>query len=186
MPKIQYLAALGASALALAACGSSSSSTSSTSTQAAATGTGARSGQRSAFRQCLQQHGVTLPARPNRPAGAPPGGGPGAGGGGGFFGGGGGGFAQRNPKLAAAIQACGGSRFGGGGRFRPQRANLTKYVSCVRSHGYNLPNPNLSGKGPVFPASIRTDPKFLTASRACQSLLFTRPPGTGTTSSSTA
>jgi hypothetical protein len=135
---------------------------------------------------------VTLPAlRPGTGSGAP-GDGTGNGTNGtsttprrGFFGGRG--FAT-NPKTRAALQAC-GARFGfGGGRFRGTlaRANITKYVTCVRQHGYNLPNPNFSGNGSVFPSKIRTNPKFQAASRACQSLLV-RPPrsvpsgGAGTT-----
>ena len=92
---------------------------------------------------------------------------------------GGRGFAT-NPKLRAAFQAC-GAQFGfGGGRFRGRlsRTAITKYVTCVRQHGYDLPNPNFSGKGPVFPANIRTNAKFQAASRACQSLLVPRR-GTG-------
>ncbi len=96
----------------------------------------------------------------------PGGGGPGAGGG----------FLASNPKAAAAFRACGGGRFRGGGRrFQLSHAAITSYVACVRQHGYNLPNPNFSGKGPVFPAGIRTNPKFLAASRSCQTLLFPRP-----------
>ena len=106
----------------------------------------------------------------------------------GFFGGGGA-FAN-NPKLRAAFQAC-GARFGfgaGGQGFRGRlsRANITKYVTCVRQHGYNLPSPNFSGKGPVFPANIRSNAKFQAASRACQSLLVPpRPSGSGTGTSTT-
>jgi hypothetical protein len=121
---------------------------------------------------------VTLPNRP--PGARPPGARRGGAGGLGFFGGGGGGggaggpgrqgLAARNPKLAAAIQACGGFR--GQRRFQLSRAAINKYVACVRQHGYNLPNPNLSGRGPVFQPSIRTNPKFQTASRACQNLLI--------------
>jgi hypothetical protein len=101
----------------------------------------------------------------------------------GFFGGGGG-FAA-NPKLRAAFQAC-GARFGfgagarGGFRARLSHTAITKYVACVRQHGYNLPNPNFSGKGPVFPANIRSNAKFQAASRACQSILAPpRPSGSG-------
>ncbi len=64
---------------------------------------------------------------------------------------------------------------------------MNAYVACVRQHGYNLPKPNFSGKGPVFPANIRSNPKFQTASKACQSLLIPRRPsggGTSTTSRS--
>lgn len=106
----------------------------------------------------------------------------------GFFGGGG--FAA-NPKLQAAFQACGArSGFGAGGggsRRRLSRTAITKYVACVRQHGYNLPNPNFSGTGPVFPANIRGNAKFQAASRACQSLLGpARPNGSGSGTGTTA
>lgn len=164
----------------IAACGSSSSTASKTTTTSAAAAAGgvrgASNGTRgrfSAFRKCLQEHGVTLPQR--RPGnGRPPGGG--------FFGGGPGGaqgLAARNPKLAAAIRACGGFR--GPRRFELSRSAINKYVACVRQHGYDLPNPNFSGRGPVFPADIRTNPKFQTASRACQNLLISPRPGAAAT-----
>ncbi|MBV9940840.1 MAG: hypothetical protein JO262_01830 [Solirubrobacterales bacterium] len=188
--------ALGLGGL-IAACGSASSSSgsasatsSTTTTASAAGGAGANSSRRAALAACLKQHGVTLPARP---PGAPGGAGGSSGGGSttsgtgttgtgttprrGFFGGGG--FAA-NPKVRSALQAC-GARFGfGGGRFRGRLSHtaITKYVTCVRQHGYNLPNPNFSGEGPVFPANIRTNAKFQAASRACQSLLAP-PRGTG-------
>jgi hypothetical protein len=187
--------------LLLAACGSASSS--STSANAGSSGTttttagaGApNSAQRTKLVACLKQHGVTLPARPaGAPGGPPAGGGTGTTGTGtgttgtggpprGFFGGGGR-FAN-NPKLRAAFQAC-GAQFGfrGGGAFRERvsRTNIAKYVTCVRQHGYNLPSPNFSGKGPIFPANIRSNAKFQAASRACQSLLVPpRPGGTSTT-----
>jgi hypothetical protein len=184
----------------VAACGSASSSstTSSRSTASAAAGGAPNASRRAALVACLKHHGVTLPARP---PGAPPGGGTGTTGPGttgtgttgtgttprrGFFGGRG--FAA-DPKLRAALQAC-GARFGFGPgqgfRGRLSRANITEYVTCVRQHGYNLPNPNFSGKGPIFPANIRSNAKFQAASRACQSLLVrprpSAPPGgTGTT-----
>lgn len=189
----------------IAACGSASSSSgssgsggssSSTTASAAAAGGGASSSQRTKLAACLKQHGVTLPSRP---AGAPPSGAPGSGsasGSGtgttgtgttrrrGFFGGGG--FAN-NPKLQAAFKAC-GANFGfrgGGGRFtgRLSHTAVTKYVTCVRQHGYNLPNPNFSGKGPIFPANIQSNAKFQAASRACQSILV--PPRGGGSGSGT-
>ena len=187
----------------IAACGSvgGSSNTTSTSTTASAAASGGAGGaggpgganpaRRAALVACLKQHGVTLPARPPGAGGgaAGNGGGTGANGTGttprrGLFGGG---FAA-NPKLRAALQACGARfGFGGGARFRLARANITKYVTCVRQHGYNLPNPNFSGKGPVFPANIRTNAKFQAASRVCQSLLLPpRPSGSGGGTSTTA
>jgi hypothetical protein len=166
----------------LAACGSSSSSSSSTtsasaSNTTAASATGANATRRAALRACLAKHGVTLPAR--RSGTGPPAGG-GGGGGGGLFGAGGGAnrFAN-NPKFAAALRACGGTavRPGQTRRFQLSHAAITKFVTCVRQHGFNMPSPNFSGKGAVFPASIRTNPKFLTASKACASLLV--PGGSG-------
>jgi hypothetical protein len=178
----------------IAACGSASkTTTSSTTASAAAGGAGGapNASRRAALAACLKQRGVTLPARPPGASGGPP---PGSGGSNGtatngsgttprrgFFGGGG--FAN-NPKLRAAFQACGARfGFGGGQRSRLSRAAITKYVTCVRQHGYNLPNPNFSGKGPVFPSNIRTNAKFQAASRACQRLLA--PPRSGKTTSTT-
>jgi hypothetical protein len=99
-----------------------------------------------------------------------------------------GGGAGRNftPKMRAAFQACGAQfGFGAGGRgFRGRLSHtaITKYVTCVRQHGYNLPNPNFSGTGPIFPRNIQSNAKFQAASRACQSLLIPPRPGGGTTS----
>ncbi len=201
------LLALGilAASCALVACGSSSSG-STTTTASSGSGTAASStsssfaARRAKLASCLKQHGVTLP---NRPAGSRPPGTGGGGGGGFFFGSGGGanpggpnaaaggrgGFFRSNPKAAAAFKAC-GADFGGGfrrgaGRFRLSHTAINNFVACVRKHGYNLPAPNFSGHGSVFPSNIRTNPKFVAASRACASAL--RPPGaaagTSTTSS---
>jgi hypothetical protein len=194
---------------ALVACGSSSSGSTTTTTASSGTSASSSSGSFAARRAklvaCLKQHGVTLPNRP-------PGGGSGGGGGGGFFGGGGGagganpggpnagagrsgGFFRNNPKAAAAFKACGadfgGGRFrpGAGGRFKISHTAINNFVACVRKHGYNLPKPNFSGKGSVFPSNIRNNAKAEAAIRACSSLL--RPAGapgassgTSTTSSS--
>jgi hypothetical protein len=172
--------------LCVAACGSSSSSSSASSTSgassaAASTGTTAR---RAKLATCLKQHGVTLSSRP---AGRPSGGGYGPpGGGGGFFGAGGGRAGGRfsNPKFRAAFQACGaaagfrgrpGGFRGRPGGFRPSSAAITAYASCVKQHGYTLPKPNLSGKGPIYPVAIEHNAKFQAASKSCASLL--RPAG---------
>lgn len=170
----------------IAGCGSSSNPSnttrSSTTASAAAGGAGGapNAARRAALAACLKQHSVTLPARPPGARGGPP---PGSGTTPrkGFFGRGGG-FAN-NPKLRAAFQACGARfGFGGGQRFRLSRAAITKYVTCVRQHGYNLPTPNFSGKGPVFPSNIRGNTKFQAASRACQNRLVPPRGGTSTTS----
>jgi hypothetical protein len=208
--------ALGCLIAACGSSGGSSTTSNTTTTAAAAAGAGANGGPNSARRAalvaCLKQHGVTLPARPPGAAGGPPGSGGSSGGAGtgttgtgttgtgttgtgttprrGFFFGGGRGPAA-NPKFRAAFQACGARLgFGGAQRFlgRLSRTNVAKYVTCVRQHGYNLPNPNFSGKGPIFPTNIRGNAKFQAASRACQNLLVPARPGGsggGTTSTST-
>jgi hypothetical protein len=182
LPALTLTAALAA--LCLAACGSSAS-TSSTSSAAASgssgsaasatTSSGSASGfaaNRTKLVACLKAHGVTLPARPagtRRPAN-------GSGGGPRFFGGGGaGGRFANNPKLRAAFQACGGGTAAGGRRFAPNHASVTKFVACVKQHGYNLPSPNFSGNGPIFPASIEKNTKFQAAAKSCQADL--RPAG---------
>ena len=100
-----------------------------------------------------------------------------------------GGFLAGNSKRAAAFKACGvdfGRGFGGGfarpgaaagGGFNVNtaagRAAVTRFVACVRRHGYDIPNPNLSGTGPVYTSTEvnRSNPKFISASNACASLL---------------
>ena len=86
--------------------------------------------------------------------------------------------------MRAAFQACGARfGFGAGGRgFRGRisHASINNFVKCVNQHGYKLPAPNFSGKGPIFPRNIETNAKFQAASRACQSLLIPpRPNGSG-------
>jgi hypothetical protein len=121
--------------------------------------------------------------------GPPPGGGYGGyGGGPGFFGGGGGaGSRFANPKFRSAIEACGGASFRGRGfsgrRFTFSHTAVDNFVACVKHHGFSLPAPNFSGKGPIFPATIEKDSKFQAASRACASDL--RAPG-ATTGTNTA
>ena len=190
---------------ALAACGSASSGSSTSSTTASAssgsstTGGGSATGPNSARRaqlvSCLKAHGVTLPTRP---AGSPPPGGAGGGTGTGttgtgttprrgfFFGGGG----ARNisPKMQAAFKAC-GAQFGfgrGGGAFggRLSHTAITSFVTCVNKHGYKLPAPNFSGKGPIFPRSIETNAKFQAAAKSCQHLLIPARPSGGTSTTS--
>jgi hypothetical protein len=200
---------------ALAACGSASSSsstTSSTTASASASGSGSSSGaagggansaRRAQLVSCLKAHGVTLPSRPPGGGAPPAGGGSGSGTGttgtgtgttprrGFFFGGGG----ARNisPKMQAAFKACGaqfGFRGGAGRGFggRISHTAITNFVTCVKQHGYNLPAPNFSGKGPIFPRNIETNAKFQAAAKSCQHLLIPPRPsggsGTGTSTTS--
>ena len=173
--------------IALAACGSSntnssnSSSSSTNSTSAATTGSAT---SRTALATCLRQHGVTLPSGTpgagNPPSGAPAGGSgsPPAGGPPSGFPGGG----ANNSKFRAALKAC-GANFPQGRAGGVSRQSIQKYVTCVRQHGYNLRNPNFSGNGPIFPSNVRSNAKFQTASKACQSLLAPPQPSGGATTS---
>jgi hypothetical protein len=101
------------------------------------------------------------------------------------------GFFAGNSKFAAAFRACAADDPGGfparGGFARPgangaggfnvksaaDRAEVERYVACVRQHGFDIPAPNFSGQGSVFStAKVDThSAKFITASNACQSLL---------------
>lgn len=156
----------------LAACGSGSSSSGQTSSATAAS---RPRGNRTALATCLRKHGIKVPAGvapggvPGGPAAGAPGGGPGQlppGGppAGGFPGAGG------NPKFRAALKAC-GANLPARPRLAFSRQRIQRYVTCVRQHGYKLPNPNFSGKGPVFPAGILSNQSFQKASRACQKRL---------------
>ena len=53
------------------------------------------------------------------------------------------------------------------------RKSIKEYVACMGENGYELPEPNLSGEGPVFKESEvnREDPKFEAANEKCQSRL---------------
>lgn len=173
----------------IAACGSSKTSTSASASTSTASSSASASSRRTQLAACLRQHGVTLPSRaPGTGTGPAPGGAPPSGGGG-FFGGGGG--FRNNPKFAAAFRACGGNfRFRGRpGGFRLSHTAIDNYVACVRKHGYpQMPNANFSGKGPVFPSSIRSNAKFQAASRDCESLLrpARAPNGSGAPTNTTA
>jgi hypothetical protein len=191
-PAIVTIVLTVALALGLAACGGSSS-TSSTSTNASATtasagakGTTSRSGapgadtnRLQATRECLQKNGITLPKRTpgqHRPGGP-----------GGFLGGAG---APQLPsgvsraQFEAAIKKCGRGAFPGRGGQRLQspafKQALTKFATCMRENGVNVPAPNTSGNGPIFDTKgIDTaSPQFRTAESKCRSELtsaFHRP-----------
>jgi hypothetical protein len=187
---------------ALVACGGGSSGSSGGgTTNAAAFGPG---GQLSASdRECLQKNGLTLRGGPQGgtpPTGTTAGPPPGASGtstngggppGGVFIGPGGGSGPRQMPENARkAFQACGiqspsPQTAGGGPNVDSSafRQSVTGYVACIRQNGYDMPDPNLSGKGPVFDESKvnRDDPKFQSASQKCQQLL--QPPAQGTSTS---
>lgn len=157
-------------------------------------GLGARTAaEREKLQSCLKQRGVTLPTLPSGgrgtrtdgapPAGAPGGGLPGAGptGGGRGAGGPGGTDAAEREKFRAALEACGAEAPAGGRRRgdRPDvddaayRESITAYVACVRKNGFDLPDPDFSGDGPIFdPDEVdQSDATFRKASAACRSTL---------------
>ena len=104
---------------------------------------------------------------------------------GGFFGG--------NSKTAKAISACDKqlgikpthtfAGAGGAGRTVPSTATLTKFVACIRTHGYAaMPEATKStgaGTG-FFPKSVESNAAFKKALPSCESLLQTVPPQAGT------
>lgn len=185
-------------ALAVSACGSSSSKTTSVANAAATgtattgtgtTGTGttgaapARGARFAALRECLEKQGITLPQAPagQRPRGAL-----------GLLGGGGSGFklpsGVTRAQYEAALKHCGADfpRGGAGGFARLRtpafEAGLKKFAACMRSHGVNVPEPNTSGKGPIFGTSglDTQSAQFKAAETACAGELrasFGRGPG---------
>jgi hypothetical protein len=189
--------------LGLAACGGSSNTTATSANASAtaprgATGTGATGpgGTRfEAVRECLQKNGIKLPQRPPGQRGGRPGGPSGPRG---FFGGAGGANSPQLPngvsraQLQAAIKKCGG---GAGGQIlrRGTRlkspaylAALTKFATCMRENGVNVPAPNTSGNGPIFSTKgLNTaSAQFRSAELKCRSDLIgalRRGPGAGAT-----
>ncbi|HUB72531.1 MAG TPA: hypothetical protein VL979_00670 [Solirubrobacteraceae bacterium] len=179
------IVALVLAGLALAACGSSGSSSSgagstTTSAKAATTSSApggtlaaaAAAGRFRALRACLQKNGVTLPERtPGRhhaPGGLP-----------------GGAGAPKLPsgvskaKYEAAVKKCGGLPGGGigqpGDRYRNPKfkSALSAFAACMRSSGIPLPEPNTSGKGPIFDTKgiNISSPNFTLAESKCRSKL---------------
>lgn len=162
---VSAVLALALASIGLAACGGSSKSSTTTNASVAATsggsGTGAsgptgpagsRSDRFKGIKECLQKNGITLP-KPSSGQRRP-------GGSGGFLGGAGG--AGGSPKLPAgvtraqyeaALKKCGGGAFGRTrGRFNSPafKQSLDKFASCMRENGVNVPEPDTSGKGPIF------------------------------------
>lgn len=73
-----------------------------------------------------------------------------------------------NPKYTAILKDCG----------TPSKPRLSAktitifhaYTACVVKHGYKLPTPNTSGRGPVFPAGTDRIRRYRKAAAACVSL----------------
>jgi hypothetical protein len=184
LPRLAATVAIASvAAVTLAACGSSGKSAPSTVTTSAGTQSASRSGRFASLRTCLQKQGINLPSAPSggqSGTGGPPGAA-------------GGGFklpeGVSQSQFQEALKKCGGNFRGGpGGGFNSAtaRAGLTKYASCMRENGVNLPAPNTSGKGPVFDTKgiDRSSTTFKNAQAKCNSDLRGafgggRPPGNG-------
>jgi hypothetical protein len=163
--------------LVIAGCGGSSSSgsssseesTSGSSSPAAGAGPGNFEISEEA-RACLKEQGFE-PPEGGPPAGQAGEGGPPAG-----FGAGG----ANGGKFKEAFEACGiegptgkGKPGGAPTNSAAFRTSVKNYVACVRENGYEMPEPNLSGEGPIFSKSEvnQEDPKFKAASKKCESAL---------------
>ena len=170
---IGALLAAGALVVGLSACGGGSSSNASDSGTSSTANAGPGGLQLTdEQRSCIEGKGVTIPSGGS--GGQPPSGGPPSGGANG----------QDFQKMQQAMQDCGVSIPSGpqgGGNFDPSamRKQISQYVACVRQNGYDLPNANTSGNGPVFDSSQvnQNDPKFKAASAKCQNLLPSTPQG---------
>ena len=166
--RVVGLIAAAVGALLLSACGSSSGSGAGTTSAKTTAQTGSAASRSVALRECLKKAGIALPSAPsgNPGSGAPPSGGAGAfkppqGGSG--------------SKFQEAIKKCGGGAFPAGGRGNlnsaSAKAALTKYASCMRENGVNLPAPDTTGNGPVFSTKglDTSSQAFKSAQKACQS-----------------
>jgi hypothetical protein len=73
-----------------------------------------------------------------------------------------------NPRYTAVVKECGVAR-------RPPlsaqtTALLGSYTACVARHGYRLPAPDTTGRGPVFPAGTDQIARYRTAAAGCASI----------------
>jgi hypothetical protein len=122
-------------------------------------------------RSCLKEKGVELPepGQGGPPAGGPPEGTPPPEGGPPQ------GFAKGGAKMKKAFEECGVELPQGKPEGPPMnsgtlRKSIKEYVACMGENGVELPEPNLSGEGPVFQESEvdREDQKFKAANEKCQ------------------
>jgi hypothetical protein len=166
---------VAAVALLAAACGGGGSKATAATTPTTASGSPASAGF-AAYRECLAQHGVKLPANfaPRRNANGngnptlgtrPPG--------------------DTGPSLPpgvdaatfrAARQACRDKQ--PAGAFRRNSTAFQAYVSCLRDHGVTVPT-TVAGGPP--PSIDRSSPAFQQANNTCRALLPQRPFGSTTT-----
>jgi hypothetical protein len=161
-------------AVVLAACGGGSTSAAKA---ASTTTTGRSTATIAAYRACLKQHGVDLPARPaaqgadGAPGSSVPTGSARRG------------FRNPTPAQQKAFQACASLAPAGGfgGRTGANRAAFTAYRSCLSDHGVDMTQ---STGGPAGNQAYRNDPKFADANKVCSALL-PAPGAAGSTSTTT-
>lgn len=147
-----------------------------------------------AYRDCLSQHGVTLPTRPrNQSGGSNASDSSGSDQSGQGRGGGGGGFNGQfslppgvdQATFNSAQQACASLRPAGGqgGQGARGGAASAAYRSCLADHGVTVPSTSSGGPPPSID---RNDPNFAAANDACRALLPARGSnGSSASSSST-
>ena len=94
-----------------------------------------------------------------------------------------------NPKYAAVLKDCGADLpqpLGFGQPLpRPAVKTIDVYVACVARNGYKLPTPNISGKGPVFPAGTDRISEYRVAAKNCVSIIQSGTIGTSGTGRAT-
>jgi hypothetical protein len=171
----------------LAACGGGASSAKAASTTPTTAAPATATASRSAFRQCMASHGITLPSRPaNTPSSRPPdtANDNGGTGGGGFGGGFGARFSQPPPGVDPtayqnALNACRSSLPTGGANSAQFRTAFVPYINCLRSHGVMTGDPSQAQQ--ALAGVNRSSPTFQTANQACRALLPQRGAGTTTT-----
>jgi len=177
-----------AGALLVGACSGSSSHAATAAAASSAAPSSASGAGFQAYRDCLSQHGVTLPARNRNQSDRSDSGSDSAGPRNGSGGGGFNGQFSLPPGVdqstfTAAQQACAnlrptGNGGGGGGR---GGAAAAAYRSCLADHGVAVPSTSSGGPPPSID---RNDPTFAAANQVCRALLPNR--GSSNSSSSTA
>lgn len=170
-PRAGIITFVIAGTLFAAAC-SGSGSPSASAANASPAPASSSSGNFQSYRDCLSQHGVTLPTRP------PSSGDGNSSGGGSFQSGaprGSGGFNGQfslppgvdQSTFDAAQQACANLRAAGG----RGGAATSAYRSCLADHGVTVPSTSSGGPPPSID---RSDPNFAAANQACRALLPNR------------
>ena len=172
-------------ALGAAACSGSSGKVASAS-NASSAAPSSSSGAQQAYRDCMSQHGVTLPARNRNQSGGSDSSGSNSDQSGAPRGPGGGFNGQFSlppgvdqATFNAAQQACASLRPAGGGS--RGGAAAAAYRSCLADHGVTVPSTSSGGPPPSID---RNDPNFAAANDACRALLPTRGSNGSSSSSS--